>query len=72
MELTIPQFTPAEIVTINNLFIGLFSALSSMYIGSKLPVDSTMTFKSIFYRSAPAIIGIIIMTYAITHYTSKS
>lgn len=70
MELTIPEFSPAEIVTFNNMFIGLFSALSSMYIGSKLPVDATMTFKSILYRTAPALIGIIVMTYIITHYVS--
>ena len=70
MELTIPEFSPAEIVTMNNLFIGLFSALSSMYIGSKLPVDATMTFKSIAYRTAPALIGIIVMTWIITHYVS--
>ena len=72
MEPTIPQFSPAQVVTFNNMFIGLFSALSSMYISSKLPVDATMTFKSIMYRTAPALVGIIIMTYIITHYTSKS
>lgn len=69
-ELKVPEFSPAEIVTMNNMFIGLVSALSSMYIGSKLPIDATMTFKSIVYRTMPAIIGILIMTWIITHYVS--
>ena len=61
-----PTFSPAEIVTFNNIIIGLASTLSSMYISSKLPTTSTMGMKSIIYRTMPAVIGIIIMTYIIT------
>ena len=67
-----PIFSPAEIVTFNNILIGVASTLSSMYISNKLPPTASMNMKQIIYRTMPAIIGIIIMTYAINHYTNQS
>ena len=64
-----PEFSPAEIVTFNNVIIGVASTLSSMYISSKLPPDATMGMRSIINRTLPTVIGIIIMTYLIAHYT---
>lgn len=67
-----PIFSPAEIVTFNNILIGVASTLSSMYISNRLPTNATMGMKSIILRTLPAIIGIIVMTYILTHYTTPT
>jgi len=71
MEPTITSMSPGEIVTFNNIIIGVVSALSSIYISSKLPATSTMSMSSIIYRTMPVVIGIVIMTYLITRTTTN-